>query len=731
MKNINKIICFNMLVSAVAAAGFSGVVAAEGFAIEEVIVTSQKREENAQDVGIAITAFSEGHLDKIGAKNIEDVAYRTPGLNFNSFTDLKLSATTLRGISADSGSAGGDPSVGYYLDEVYLGPGVGANIDLFDVESIEVLRGPQGTLFGRNTIGGVISITSKKPSDELTSYLQTEYGNYNHTRIKGSVSGPLIDNLLSASLAAVYYDRDAYIDNEYLNTGADGTHQKGARVAFRYMPVEDAEFLLSIDYRKVTQRSKSMETLRYNPSSIATGFEMDLNALPDDRKVFSNFFGNEKLESWGGMLRGTISFDDVDLVSVTGYREHDYFNLGDTDMTPLRLIRDGDPEKVRRFSQELRLVSNNDSDLNWIVGLYYSDQSTENNSIIELREDLLASFGFSDAVFSGGSLAEMNTKNYAVFANLNYSLGDSFELMLGLRQTYEEKDIDYRQVDFESELGFPMIGGSFSRKARDDWSSFTPMLTLRYHADEDVMLYGTISRGFKSGGFNDALGSGDGISFDPEVLLNYELGIKSTWFDQRLIMNAALFHMDWKDIQLSSDNPNTPNTFDPIIANAGRAHSTGMELETLARVTGHLTLGADFSVTEAEYDEGTLISGNPLEKLRGVPKYKVGLNAEYVFPVFDSMELSLRGDYIRQGDIYLGLDQSIPEVKEGAYSMFNARVTLASHSDDWRLALWGKNLTDETYRVRYFDLFENPLVGQSFSVLGSPRTYGVEVRFNF
>lgn len=706
---------------------------AQEFSLEEIVVTAQKREQSIQDVGISITAFSQENLSNIGATGIADIARHTPGLNFENFTDLKLSGTVLRGINADTGSAGQDPSVGYYLDEVYLGPGVGANIDLFDVERVEVLRGPQGTLFGRNTIGGVVSITSKKPSETLEGYLEAGYGNYDQTRLKGSISGPLIDNLLAASFSAVYDDRDAYIDNKFRHADADGSHQKSARGALLFTPSENTEFLFSVDYRKVTQRSKSMETLRYNPDGIPAQLGVTPNVDPKDRNVFSNYLGEERLEAWGGMLKTTIHFDGVDLVGVTGYREHDYFNLGDTDMGPLDLIRDGDPERVRRFTQELRLVSDNDSDLSWIIGLYYSDQDTNNISIIELREDLLGIFGLPQTVLAGGSDAGMSAESYAVFASFSYQINDKFDVTLGIRQTYEKKSIDYRQIDFESELGFPLLGGSFTVKSEDDWNAVTPMLTMTYRIQEQIMAYGTISRGFKSGGFNDALGSGDGISFDPEYLMNYELGLKSSWFDQRVIANVALFYMDWEDIQLGTDNPDTPNIFDPFTSNAGKAHSKGIEIEAQALVSENLTVGANLSVMEAEYDEGegVLAGGAELDKITQAPEYKLGLNIMYRHPIGDNYELTMRGDYIRQGESYLAVEYRDPYSKTDGYGLVNGRITLASKEGNWRLSLWGKNLTDEIYRVRHFDLFDNPLVGQSLSTLNAPRTYGAELRVDF
>jgi len=706
--------------------------------VETIVVTAQKREEALQSVPTAVTAFSSETLSKMGAVGIEDIARHTPSLQFGNYSDLKLSPTSIRGIIAGTGSAGQDPSVGYYLDEVFLGPGVSAIIDLYDIQRVEILRGPQGTLFGRNTIGGVISIVSQSPDPDFGGYIEAEYGNYEHMRLKGRVSGPIVEGKVNASLSVMFHEREGFTENAFLGTDGDDTMRKGARLAFDIFPSENLSLQFGFDYLDIRQHSKHFETLRYNPVAgvgpLAGIFGFPLNTDPFDHKVYSDVNSRETLETWGGSLRATLSLEGFDVVSVTGYRSHEYFNVGDTDVTPLDWGLDGDPEEVSRFSQEIRLVSDDSWNWDWLVGGYYFHQETDNLSFIELGSDLSLALTGDPAAIAGlqaGSSAQMEVDSYAAFASVTLPLDERLDLTLGGRYTYEEKTIAYTQDD---PLG--LLGGTIPLlQSANDWSAFTPAATLSYHWTDDVMAFATYSQGFKSGGYNDALGDVTGISFDPEFLTNYELGLKSDWLERRLRVNVSLFYMEWEDIQIAGDDPSTPAVFDPITTNAGKAHSQGVELEFQAVPTDALELGGYVALMEAEFDEGAVPAappavGTPLTKIPRAPDYKWSLWAEYGVPV-NAWMLSLRGEVIETGTSYLSINATDPDVRVDPYTLVNGRIALSMPDDGWQIALWGKNLTDEVYLERLFDLFANPFIGEKLIVLGQPRTYGVELRKKF
>lgn len=707
--------------------------------IEEVTVLATKREESIQDVPISVTAFSAADLIEIGAMNMQDIASRTPSLKFGNRSDLKIGNTTIRGIGRLTGaSAGTEEAVAYYVDEVYVGGGVGANLDLFDLDRVEVLRGPQGTLFGRNSVGGAINITTRKPTKETEGYLDVSYGNYDALRVQSAVGGTLVQDRIFGKISGVYYDRDGYTDNRFNGVAGDTANNEALRGQLRILPTGDAsdmEFNISAEYRKVDQRSKFFDTLRFEPdfppSYLALGlglYGIPQDDDPYDREVDINEPGRETLDAWSIAVNGLINLGDMDLTTITAYRTHDYFNQGDTDGSPLDWAIDGDPEDVWRFSQELRLTSNYTGQFNWIAGIYYMRQNATNQSNLGLGADEEAILGIPVITF--GSDAETDLDSLSAFFSLDYSFSEKMQVTLGGRYVYEDKSIEYVQSD-----PFELAGGSFVLNGQDSWNDFTPSLSARYFITEDVMGYAIVSRGFKSGGFNDGLGSGANISFDPETLWNYEIGLKSSWLDQRLVANFDVFYMDWNDIQFNQDNPDTVNVYDPITGNAAKAHSQGLEAELYALPTKYLRLGLAASLIEAEFDEGVLPTGPdegiPLGELPGSPDYTLNLNAEYWIPVSSTGgDITLAAEYLRQGDIeYSTTGDAIAHVD--SVGVWNARVHYSSPGEKWIVTLWGKNLADEIVVERVFELFSNPFIGRDFVVLAPPRTYGVSVRFNF
>jgi iron complex outermembrane receptor protein len=708
--------------------------------VDTIVVTAQKREQNIQDVPVAVTAFSGDDLRARNVIGFEEIARQVPGLQFENDVDIRTSRIRIRGITSGGATAGTDSSVGVYVDEVYLGQGAAANTDLFDLERVEVLRGPQGTLFGRNTLSGVINMTSKRPDDVPSGYVEAEYGNYNHVRLKGRVSAPLVADKLSASLSGVYFDRDGFIENEFLGTDTNDQHNWGVRLGLYFTPTERMDWIISADYREVDQKSKTYETLINDPASIPGAFGALLNDDPFDRKTFGDFAGNETLEAWGISVRGRLMFDDFDIVNVTGFRAHDYFSDGESDLTPFGVGRNQDGQDVERFTQELRIESTGSNRFNYILGAFYLDQDSTNVSGILLQEDLIQTipvlFGTPPVAateLTGGSVGVTETDSFALFGSISYEFTDRLAVILGGRQTWEDRTlVSFEQTDFESVFGFPLLASTGSAPSSEDsYDAFTPSVTLKFDANEDVMLYATASKGFRSGGFNDSLGDLSGISFGPETLWNYEGGIKSTWFDDRLLFNGTVFLMEWDDIQLAADDPTTPALFDPRTINAGRAESTGFEIETVAVLSPNFTIDASYLSLDAEYKEGTLLDGTPLDRIPGAADYTFSLNGTYVQPVGDRLDLTVRAEYYHQGDVALDANQTRPEAFQDSYGLFGGRIALAPTDERWEVALWGKNLLDEDYNVDVFDLLSNPFVGQYFNALGAPKTYGAAFRINF
>jgi iron complex outermembrane recepter protein len=695
---------------------------------EVVIVTARKIRETLQETPISITAFTAATLERTGSSTINDIALRTPGLQYGNFGDIKLSPTSLRGVIGGAGSAGADPAVGYYVDEVFVGQGAGASLDLYDVERVEILRGPQGTLFGRNTIAGVISITTKKPSDTFEASVSGTYGNYAYTRIAGSVSGPLIPDLLSGKISAVYNQRDGTSNNVLLNRDVNTIGNWTARGQLLFNFSAQTNLTLSAEYQEVDQEPLVFETLSYNNLAtlpqLLTAFNLPRNLDPFDRKVQSDTITEERVKAT--TLTGTFKtqLGAIGVTNILSYHQHDYYSRTDTDRSALKFIYDGDPESVWRFSEELRLDFKT-GPINWLVGGYYYRQNSQNLSFVEIGSDAASAFGDpSLAGFQAGSNGEVDTTSYAGFANATWQITPKFDVSIGGRYTSERKAIDYAQSDPLS-----LLGGSFAVVAKNSFSQFTPNMNIRHRFSSDVLGYATISKGFKSGGFNDALGDANGIAFGPETLINYEAGLKTKLFDRRLTANVAIFYMDWSNIQITQDNPNTP-VFDSIITNAGAAHSQGIELELTARPTNALTLGASIAVQDAQYDGGTSATGQPLRNIPFAPKYTGNFNVEYLFSAGGYGNVAISGEALLRGRTYLSLNND-PDGRVDSRALFNARLSLETPNEKIRVSLFGKNLTDEQYFERLFNLSGSDVIGQKFVVLNAPRTYGIEARFEF
>lgn len=696
--------------------------------IDDVVVTARKRSETVQETPISVTAMTAEAMDRAGVQTVADLARRTPGFQYGDYGDLKLSPTALRGVVGSSGSAGADPAVGYYVDEVFVGQGAGANLNLYDIARVEVLRGPQGTLYGRNTIGGVVSITTERPSASFDASGELSVGNFGAQRYAGSISGPIIQDRVMGKLAVIRETRDGYDRNVLLDRDVNDRNEWSVRGQLLFDLGADTSLLLTAEHQEADSQPLVFETLRYNENALFTqvldASGQPRNEDPYDRRVRSDIVTSETLDATGFAATFRTRIGGVGITNVASYREHDYFSRADTDRSPVRWLYDGDPEAVTRWSEELR-ADFSTGPVDWLVGLYYYNQDSNNQSYLEVGPDFAAAFG--DPSLTGvitGSNGRLRTTSQAVFASANWAATDQLEISVGGRYTRDEKRIHYTQNDPLS-----LLGGNADITASDAWGEFTPNANVRYRFTPDIMAYATISKGFKSGGFNDALGDADGISFGPETLWNYETGLKTRLLDRRLVLNTSLYHMKWESIQVSEDNPLT-TVYDPIILNGGAAHSQGVEIELTALASSNLELMANLSINQAEFDEGLLPNGEPMSHLPFAPKYTGMVAADYRIPVSGVGEFSVYAEYQMRGPSWL-TNSSDPDGRVGAHGLLNLRASLESESGRWRLTAWGKNLTDERPVQRLFDLTDQDPVGQKFIILGEPRTYGVDLRWSY
>lgn len=706
--------------------------ASQNYGFEEIMVTAQKRAQSAQDVPLSVSAFNANTLERVGAIGLDDITSRTPNFEFSDFGELKLSAPSIRGVfQSGSFGAGADPSVGFYLDEVYLGNNVGNNIDLFDVERVEVLRGPQGTLFGRNTTGGAVNITTRKPSDEFEGSAELTYGNYDYVRVRGYASGPIVEGKLLGKISGVFTDRDGLTKNNFLGNRINDQHNWGVRGQLLFLPTDRTEITFTLNYREVDQSGGGYEIAQFTPfldGTVDPNYTYDPGA-PDDYAIDQNVQNVETLEAWDAAMKAVHSFDSVEFTSITSYSEHDYFSLNDTDRTPFDWIEDGDPEDRWAFSQELRLASTDEGRFDWIVGLYYFHQFTRNIAYLNLGQDfndlvLGIPFGTEPDIYAASD-GVIKADSYAGYAHGTYDIGGGFEATLGLRLTHDKKKLEFEQNDVSGVLGaIPFFTDS------DSWTQVTGDAALSYFWNDDVMTYVRVNRGYKSGGFNDAFGAEVNPSFNPERVWNFEGGIKSQWFDNRLIFNATVFHLIWNDIQIADILPG--QGISVAVGNFGKAESTGLELEMSAMPIENLEISGNIGYLDAEFTKGNSL-GNVAagDRLPG-PKFSAAISAAYTHSLGNAGELTGFVEFLHKGKHRVAGDP-LPAVgfEQKAYQLLNARLTYAPPAQNWRVSVWGRNLTDETYVTRFFDLSGVDVIGSIFQQLGDRRTYGVDVSFDF
>ncbi len=671
------------------------------FVLEEIIVTAQKRSQNMQDVPVAISAFSAGALEQRGIGSPEDLQYSVPNLNIVQVATLSQVRVTIRGVGTDNEAIGGDPGVPVHVDGHYTPAGAYITRDFFDVERVEVLRGPQGTLYGRNAIGGNINIITKRPTDEFEGEVGLELGNYNKHKVQAVLSGPISDNL-RARVSIADEKRDGFVTNEYTDSAnildSDYTALRGA---LEYDASEDLHIYLSAFYYDDNSTNRVSLKACCTPDPRQISIDSPVGGSDVSK-------GASATLEWG--LGGTIfrflsSYNDTETISRT-----------DLDGTATGANR---PMEItigyESLSQELQFSSDTDSDLKWIVGLYYYNETS--NLFTDLNAD---AFLFQNP-------ADLKVTSAAAFGQVDYDFNDQLQVTLGLRHTRDKKEME-RGV-FLDVYGIGVLVDS-TRQEDDKWSRTTGKLGLNYHPTDDMMLYASVSTGYKAGGYN--VGNPDEVNFDPEKLLAYEAGIKSEWLDQRLMLNMAAFYYDYTNKQEITRVPLTETTTLSSTLNAGKATIMGVEFDALAYVAEGLQLDVSLGYQDAEYDEFSSIddrnAGVGLQDLAGnrlprSPKWSMHVGGQYEFDLgVDMGTITARVDYAWVDESFsTHFNESIYMI--GSYNRINANVQWESADNNWLVKLYGYNLADKDTLISRFQR-------DNLQYL-SPRTYGVAVTHRF
>lgn len=684
----------------------------------EIIVTAQRRAETLQTVPISISAFSAEDLTKSGVTGPADLERVSPGVVFaESGRDGQV---FMRGIgSTRLSGAGADPSTSIYIDGVYRSRGASALLDFVDIERVEILRGPQGTLYGRNSTGGAVRYITEAPGHEWGGRISAGYGNYDAFEVGVMLDMPFSD---SARLRAAFQHSEhrGYTKNLLRPGETFGRKNlEAGRLALRLEPAAN----VTIDLHGGFAEDNSDQTAlkHYIDPNHIFGL-LGAEIIADPRKVKSDYYPrNAPIDTW--YVDGTVAIDlgSVTLTSITGYNEIDTGPYtGDLDVTEITAITDGFDhlpngiaDGANTFSQELNLSSNGNGPLSWTTGLFYLKDDTytvRQGLYIPLIPALAANhttwnaFGKVDA--------------YAGFANASYFLTDSLRINAGIRYSHEKKEIERSKL-----VNFQVVDGPQTNSK--SWDSWTPRVGLDFLIDRDKMLYASYSKGFKSGAFN-------ANSFDPAVnpekIDAFEAGAKLRWPEARFTLNTALFHYNYKDLQVQGLDPDRLGV--EIIRNAANAKIDGAEVEADWRPIGGFDLKAGLAWLNARYTDFPTLAGN-LEgnKLPNAPAFTSNLGAAYTIDL-SGLAVTLSGDWYHSSKRYLSETNNPTNSMQNAFDVFNARLAFKSANDRWEFAIWGKNLSDEVVFSR--TVTQAALLGQGFlAYLEPPRTYGAELKFNF
>lgn len=717
--------------------------------LEVIQITAQHRTQSIQEVPLTVTAISGKELEKADINDASEIALAVPGLAYSEFAPGQA-IMSMRGINSADDGAGIDNSVGLFLDGVYIGRGASINFDMFDLERIEVLKGPQGTLFGRNSIGGVISVITKKPTDDVTAKVSATVGTEGILRYAGYVSGPLTDNL-SGKLSYTHRENDGFVDNVVLGTKLQDEDTSSIRGQLVYY-TDRGDWTLSADWMEDERADMGRTPVANNAPVVDIAAA---NGVTGPRQSAATIDGYSNREASGISLTGAFRFDTGNFTTITASRqaETDWAmaaigtGLGAIGF-PWDELVDEIHEDIDSFSQELRWVSSLGSDFNYTLGaFYFTEDTTRSEEFWITRAGTYDGFkiidvGPQDRIGNEYTLSDNSTTSYAVYGQGNYTISDSTTITVGARYTKDKKDYLATAVDCggdragtEFENFFACAGGiggsvnivseSFTVTPEASWSDFSPMASLQYKLDSDRMVFATISRGFKSGGFGGSQGveSAASIPVEPEEATNFELGFKGDLLDNTLRINTTVFKTDYKDLQVTRFGPVAGSEFGTFItANLGTADIQGLELDFMWVLTDNFNFSGSYAYLDTEVNDLIIeATSGPVDisgkSLTSAPENSYNLVANYIYPSSVG-EFDFRVQYAHVGE--QTRDYLDDRVIIDQHALVDLRIGWVSADENLDIAFWVKNLTDEDY-ISHSYVIGPGVIG----IWGAPRTAGV------
>lgn len=711
--------------------------------LSAIEVTARRVTEDVQSVPIAVTAIDAALIERQQITNIRSLEAAIPNIVFVPNTGQMSAATIfLRGVGEDESFFTADPPVGIYIDDVYIPRQTGALFDLYDIARLEVLRGPQGTLYGRNTSAGAVKLESRRPQLEFGFNSDIRVGSYDRQDLRLSVTGPLIGEQLAGQVAVMSRQSDGYTRNLVDGRRVNDQDIKGVRASLLWRPDERFEMLLVGD--GTNERSGP----GYGVAIVNDAVPGRLAQVNDWHDTRSDLLDPiQDVDQAGASLTMTYNAPSATLKAITAWRELTQDILLDADG------RDGNPlnlgpapgfvafhlaqtQEQRQFSQELQVTGSQLGDrLTYAAGLYYFN---------ERNGQYTTNLAFVPATTRPRTVnhtyVTLDTESIAVFGDLTYALTDAFSVSAGLRWTQDDKDFNVEALNGAGQIRLTTTGIPASRSIAESWSDTTPRVSLNYQLSGkswEALAYLSAAKGFKSGGFDGREGNPDYIMtqlgpIDPETVWSYEAGLKADWLDSRLRTNVAIFFNDYKDMQFGITKTDGSG-FTRL--NAGDAEISGVELELTAVPTEGLELFANFGYLDGEYTKfrdpsacffATESEAKSTLELKKAPKTTWRIGGNYTYDFGAGGQVIVGADYSEKDRYYNNLCNSAVIATTG-YENLNAQIAYQSADGRWRLTLSGTNLTDAVYWQGGFDF--SAALGDAVYVV-PPRMWALNLRYS-
>jgi len=713
--------------------------------LEEVVVTAMKREQNLQDVSASITALTAQQIREMGITKAQDIGWATPGLYATGSQGDVNPLYTIRGIGLNDVFSNNNPTVGIYVDEVIMPFTPMMGFQLFDMQRIEVLKGPQGTLYGRNSTGGAINFISRKPGDELNGYLNLGYGEFQSFTAEAAVGGPISDTLGGRVAFMTLQRNDGWMKNTVTGKKVGERDQFAVRGMLEWHPSDTFEVRFTGTYGRERSDSALREHVGFldanNPSNLCAaalaGYRDEgpcvsslgyFDPTPDRYTVQnSSILGqNNDSDFYGANLTINVSLGDLTLTSVTGYSDFERINSEDSDGTPLVMLDSAFSDDIKAFSQELRLSNSSPSGVDWVLGGFFSDDQIDGDILQALDQHF-----FLTRVDTNWT---QKSTSAAVFGHIDIPFTEQLALVGGVRYTHEKKDFRYDAYDtnpFGTSQFLPTpVAGVVDSISNNQFSG---QIGLNFNVTDDVLTYVSYNRGFKSGGYKGAIAFSlpELEPFKEEILDAYEIGIKSTLANGTVRFNAAAYYYDWQDFQaFVTEVRSGINVI--VLDNAGDAEVTGVEAEMLWHPVDGLDLQAGVNLMDTEIKKYNTIPGTADAKgnrLANSPKVMFNGRVRYEFPLGSSgLRAYILSDVVYRSKLYYSLSNNGQNSQDGFW-LWDGRIAVMSRDGDWEASVWVKNLTDEFYITQSYDNTGGIFPSQNF--LGEPRTFGVNVQYNF